>query len=79
MVINPRCTCAVRVTVLGLDLCVCVCVTPHLTFHEIICAKNDTNLLKGRGVEGLGTRLGTAIVIMGDKFTVDPWCGYVIP
>ena len=37
-VINPRCTCAARVTVLGLCVCVCVCVsvTQHLTFHVFI-------------------------------------------
>ena len=26
-------------------VCVCVSVTQHLTFHVIICATNDTNLL----------------------------------
>ena len=46
-VINPRHACAVRVTVLGLRVCVCVSVTQHLTFHVIICATNDTNLLSG--------------------------------
>ena len=40
--INPRRTCAARVTVLGLCVCVCVSVTQHLTFHVIICATNDT-------------------------------------
>ena len=28
-------------------LCVCVSVTQHLTFHGIISATNDTNLLSG--------------------------------
>ena len=28
-------------------VCVCVSVTQHLTFHVIICATNDTNLLSG--------------------------------
>ena len=47
-VINPRCACAARVTVLGLyHVSVCVSVTQHLTFHMIIRAKNDTNLLSG--------------------------------
>ena len=41
-VINPRRDCAARVTVLGLCVCVCVCYT---TFHAIIRASNDTNLL----------------------------------
>ena len=47
--INPRRACAARVTVLGLCVCVCVCVsvTQHLTFHVIIRATNDTNLLSG--------------------------------
>ena len=44
-IINPRRACAARVTVLG--LCVCVSVTQHLTFHVIIRATNDTNLLSG--------------------------------
>ena len=26
VILNPRCTCAVRVTVIGLCVCVCVCV-----------------------------------------------------
>ena len=49
LIINPRRVCAARVTVLGLCVCVCVCVsvTQHLTFHAIICATNDTNLLSG--------------------------------
>ena len=34
-----------RVTVLG--LCVCLLATQHLTFHVIIRATNDTNLLSG--------------------------------
>ena len=57
VVINSRRTCAARVAVLGLcvSVCVCVCVclcvyvsvTQHLTFHVIICATNNTNLLSG--------------------------------
>jgi len=48
-IINARCACAVRVTVLGLCVCVSVCVsvTQHLTFHVIIRATNNTNLLSG--------------------------------
>jgi len=48
-IINPRRACAARVTVLSLCVCVCVCVTvtQHLTFHTIISATNDTNLLSG--------------------------------
>ena len=47
--INPRRAHAARVTVLGLCVCVCLCVsvTQHLTFHMIIRATNDTNLLSG--------------------------------
>ena len=30
-----------------LCVCVCVSVTQHLTFHVIICATKDTNLLSG--------------------------------
>ena len=43
-VINPRRTCAARVTVLG--LCVCLLLNISL-FHVIIRATNDTNLLSG--------------------------------
>ena len=43
--INPRRTCAARVTILG--LCVYVSLTQHLTFHTIIRATNNTNLLSG--------------------------------
>ena len=48
-IVNPRCTCAARVTVLGLCVCasVCVSVTQHLTFDVIIRATNDTNLNSG--------------------------------
>ena len=49
--INPRHACAARAKVLGLrvclHVCVCVSVTQHLTFHAIIRATNDTNLLSG--------------------------------
>ena len=42
---------SVHATVLGLCVCVCVCVcvsvTQYLTFHVIIRAINDTNLLSG--------------------------------
>ena len=57
IIINPHRACTPRVTVLGLCVCVCVCVcamyvcvsaTQHLTFHVIIHATNDTNLLSGR-------------------------------
>ena len=44
-IFNPRRACTARVTVLGLS--VCVSITQHLTFHVIICATNDTNLLSG--------------------------------
>ena len=43
LLVNPRHTCAARVTVLG--LCVCVSVTQHLTFHVIIRATNNTTFL----------------------------------
>ena len=45
-IINPQRARAARVTVLGLCVCgVCVCVS--VTFHVIICATNDTNVLSG--------------------------------
>ena len=46
-IINPRRVCAAKVTVFGLCVSVCVSVTQHLTFHAIIRATNDTNLLNG--------------------------------
>ena len=49
MIFSPRRACAASVTVLGLCVCVSVCVsvTQHLTFHKVIRATNDTNLLSG--------------------------------
>ena len=44
-IINPRRACAARVTVLGLCVSVCVFVTQLLTFHMIVRATNDNNLL----------------------------------
>ena len=49
VIFNPQRACAASVTVLGLCVCVSVCVsvTQHLTFHKVIRATNDTNLLSG--------------------------------
>ena len=49
MIINPRRTCAARVTVLGLCVCVCVSVTQQLTFDVFIHATKDTNLFNSGG------------------------------
>ena len=48
LIIDPWCTCAVRLQYLVcVSVCVCVSVTQRLTFHVIIHATNDTNLLRG--------------------------------
>ena len=45
-VINPRRTCAARVTVVG-SVCVCVSVAQHLTYRMFIRPTNDTTYLTG--------------------------------
>ena len=41
------CVCVCLCVCLCVCVCVCVCVTQNLTFHVIIRATNDTNLLSG--------------------------------